>query len=103
MKWPVGIGAEYNDGVAEAVQKTPNSIGYVEFTYALQRQLEFAAVRNASGQFVKAELGGLTEAVKKRGDTKDWEFWILDCKPAWQIRLPDRDLYLALAASRRFG
>lgn len=48
------MGADYNGGVAEAVQKTPNSIGYVEFTYALQRQLEFAAVRNASGQFVKA-------------------------------------------------
>jgi phosphate transport system substrate-binding protein len=39
VEWPVGIGAEHNDGVAEAVRKTPNSIRYVEFIYALQREL----------------------------------------------------------------
>jgi ABC-type phosphate transport system substrate-binding protein len=31
VQWPVGIGAEGNEGVASAVQRTPNSIGYVEF------------------------------------------------------------------------
>jgi len=64
VKWPVGIGAEGNDGVAETVYKTPNSIGYVEFLYALQHELEYAVVRNASGEFVRADLDSVTAAAK---------------------------------------
>jgi len=64
VKWPTGNGAEHNDGVAEAVHKTPNSIGYVEFIYALQHELEYAAVRNESGEFVKADLDSVTGAAK---------------------------------------
>ncbi|HYA63356.1 MAG TPA: phosphate ABC transporter substrate-binding protein PstS [Candidatus Sulfotelmatobacter sp.] len=64
VKWPTGSGAEHNDGVAEAVHKTPNSIGYVEFIYALQHELEYAAVRNAAGEYVKADLDSVTAAAK---------------------------------------
>jgi len=48
VQWPVGTGAERNEGVASAVQQTPNSIGYVEFIYALQHELSFGAVRNSA-------------------------------------------------------
>jgi phosphate ABC transporter phosphate-binding protein len=68
LHWPVGIGAEHNEGVAAAVQGTANSIGYVEFIYALQHQLEFAAVRNAAGQFIKADIASVSEAAKVAGD-----------------------------------
>ena len=64
VKWPTGNGAERNDGVAMTVHKTPNSIGYVELLFALQNELEFAAVRNASGEFVKADLDSVTAAAK---------------------------------------
>jgi phosphate transport system substrate-binding protein len=64
VKWPVGRGAEHNDGVALAVRATSDSIGYVEFLYALQYKLNFAAVRNASGDFVKADLDSVTAAAK---------------------------------------
>lgn len=64
VRWPVGTGAEHNDGVADRVSKTPNSIGYVEFIYALQHELDFAAVRSASGDFVKADLDSVTAAAK---------------------------------------
>ncbi len=64
VSWPVGIGAERNQGVADTVYKTPNSIGYVEFIYALQHQLDFAAVRNRSGEYVKADLDSVTAAAK---------------------------------------
>jgi phosphate transport system substrate-binding protein len=62
VTWPVGTGAEGNDGVASAVQATPNSIGYVELVYALRHQLNFGAVRNASGEFVAADLTSVTAA-----------------------------------------
>ena len=64
VSWPVGIGAERNEGVAESVGKTPDSIGYVEFIYALQHELSFGSVRNASGEYVKADLDSVTAAAK---------------------------------------
>ncbi len=62
LKWAVGNGAERNEGVALMVHDTSNSIGYVEMTFALQHQLSFGAVRNASGQFVRADLSSVTAA-----------------------------------------
>jgi phosphate transport system substrate-binding protein len=74
VKWPVGTGAEGNDGVAETVRKAPNSIGYVEFLYALQHELEYAAVRNASGEFVRADLDSVTAAAKAGALPEDTGF-----------------------------
>jgi len=64
VNWPVGIGAERNEGVADTVRRTPNSIGYVEFIYALQHELNFAAMQNSSGDYVKADLDSVTAAAK---------------------------------------
>jgi phosphate transport system substrate-binding protein len=65
VQWPVGEGAERNEGVAETVQRTPNAIGYVELVYALRRQLSYGAVRNTAGQFVQADLASLTAAASE--------------------------------------
>ena len=62
LHWTVGAGAEGSEGVAEAVEKTPNSIGYVELAYAIQNRLSFAAVRNRAGEFIHADLDSLAEA-----------------------------------------
>jgi phosphate transport system substrate-binding protein len=67
VSWPVGIGAAGNQGVADAVYKTANAIGYVEFIYALQHELSFAAVGNTSGDYVKADLDSVTAAAKTAG------------------------------------
>jgi len=78
--WPAGAGAEGNDGVADLVQKTPNSIGYVELIYAIQHELNYAAVRNRAGQFIKADLASITAAAsgvtEKAG--QDFRFSILN-------------------------
>jgi phosphate transport system substrate-binding protein len=63
LKWPVGKGAEGNSGVAEAVEKTPGSIGYVELIYAVRRHLGTVVVRNASGHYVRADLETIAAAV----------------------------------------
>jgi phosphate transport system substrate-binding protein len=62
LKWPLGMGEDRNEGVASTVEQTPNSIGYVEMVFALQHQLSFAAVRNASGEWVRADLASVTAA-----------------------------------------
>jgi phosphate ABC transporter phosphate-binding protein len=56
VKWPTGRAAQGNDGVAAIVDKTPNSIGYAELSFAIQRQLSYGNVRNAAGNFTQANL-----------------------------------------------
>lgn len=78
LRWPVGTGAEYNEGVADAVQNTPNSIGYVELTYAIQHQLTFGAVRNRAGEYILADLDSLAEAARTSGDAAELATTITD-------------------------
>jgi len=62
INWPVGLSARGNDGVSELIAKTPNSLGYVELSYAIQKHLAYGRVRNASGNFIKADLASVTAA-----------------------------------------
>jgi len=52
VEWPVGIGAKGNEGVANNVQRTKNSIGYVEYAYAKQNNLTYADMINKAGKKV---------------------------------------------------
>ena len=61
-RWPIGVSAAGNDGVAGFVEKTADSIGYVEFIYALHGHVSYGAVRNASGRFISADLSSLQAA-----------------------------------------
>jgi phosphate transport system substrate-binding protein len=60
--WPVGLRAKGSEGVAGQVKQLPNSIGYVELTYAIQNNMGYGSVKNAAGKFVKAELASVTAA-----------------------------------------
>ena len=62
LHWPVGEGVATNEGVAQRITRTPNSIGYVEFIYALQNHLSYGSVQNAAGKFVSADIDSLTAA-----------------------------------------
>ena len=53
VEWPVGMGVERNCGVAEIVSRIPGSIGYVSLSYAAQKGLEVASLKNRSGRFIK--------------------------------------------------
>jgi phosphate transport system substrate-binding protein len=52
VEWPVGIGAKGNEGVANNVQQTKNSIGYVESAYAKQNKLTYGDMVNHDGKKV---------------------------------------------------
>jgi len=62
VSWPVGLGGKGNEGVTGVVKQTPNSIGYVELIYAVQNKMAYGAVKNAAGQFVKADFDSVSEA-----------------------------------------
>ncbi len=53
VSWPVGVGAKGNDGVTAQIKQIDGAIGYVEFGYAEQNQLNMASLEDKSGDFVK--------------------------------------------------
>ena len=55
VSWKTGIGGKGNEGVAANVQRMKNTIGYVEYAYALQNKMNTAQMKNRDGQFVKAD------------------------------------------------
>ena len=62
VNWPVGLGGAGNAGVAQLVQQTPNSIGYVELIYAKEAKLPLGFVENQAGNFLQADLESITAA-----------------------------------------
>jgi phosphate transport system substrate-binding protein len=68
VEWPVdkagnGIGGKGNQGVAAAVQNTPNSIGYVELSYAIANKIAYADLVNKAGSKVTANADSLVSAM----------------------------------------
>jgi len=53
VNWPTGIGGKGNQGVAQYVQQVPNSIGYVEYAYALENKMTYTKMVNKNGKTVE--------------------------------------------------
>ena len=60
--WPTGVGGKGNEGVAGLVRQLPGAIGYVELIYALQNKINYGAVKNEAGNYLKGSIEGVTEA-----------------------------------------
>jgi len=68
VEWPVdlagnGIGGKGNQGVAAAVINTPNSIGYVELSYAISNGMKYFDLINKSGSVVTANADSVASAM----------------------------------------
>lgn len=68
VEWPVdkagnGIGGKGNQGVAAAVINTPNSIGYVELSYAKSNNMTIASMVNKAGNTVVANAASVEAAM----------------------------------------
>jgi|SRR5271169_1794226 len=89
VKYPVGIGGKGNEGVANYVKRTKNSIGYVEFAYAQQNKLGYAQLKNKAGNFVEPSFASFEDAAET-GDfdaKKDFYLWLTNApgKNSWPI------------------
>lgn len=62
VKWPVGLGAKGNEGVAGLVRQMEGAIGYIELIYAEQNHIDYGLVKNAAGEYVKASLEATSAA-----------------------------------------
>jgi phosphate transport system substrate-binding protein len=55
VNWPTGAGGKGNEGAAAFVQRLPNSIGYVEYSYARTNKMAHVQLRNLAGNFVNPD------------------------------------------------
>lgn len=68
VNWPTGVGGKGNEGVAGYVKQIPNSIGYVEYAYALQNKMNAAELQNSAGTFVAPNAASFANAA----ESADW-------------------------------
>jgi phosphate transport system substrate-binding protein len=64
VQWTVGLGTSGNEGVSNTILSTPNSIGYVELTYALTTDMDYASLMNREGNFVEPTVDSTQAAAQ---------------------------------------
>ncbi|NPA32520.1 MAG: phosphate ABC transporter substrate-binding protein PstS [Aquificae bacterium] len=75
VRWPTGIGAKGNEGVANYLKRVRGAIGYVEYAYAVQNNLQVAWLENREGKFVKPSVETFKEAAKNANWDPEKDFY----------------------------
>lgn len=70
VPWKVGIDATANKGVADMVARTPNSIGYLSYDYAMHNKLSCVQLLNKDNHFVSPNKDSLIEGLSHM----NWDF-----------------------------
>jgi phosphate transport system substrate-binding protein len=68
VQWPAGIGARGNEGVAAMTGQTKGAIGYVEYAYAKQNNMNHVLMKNKDGQWVEPK----SETFQAAAASADW-------------------------------
>ncbi len=86
VNWPVGLGGRGSEGVSSTVSQTPGAIGYVELAYATSNKIQFATLRNSSGNWITPTLDAVTAAaagaMKDMGPNTDFRVSITNSSGA---------------------
>ncbi|MGQ8337757.1 phosphate ABC transporter substrate-binding protein PstS [Sunxiuqinia sp. A32] len=64
LKWPVGMGAKGNPGVAGTVSQTEGSIGYIGSEFAFAQKIQTAKVQNSSGEYIEPSIASISAAAQ---------------------------------------
>lgn len=62
VQWPVGIGGQGNEGLANQVRNTSGGVGYIELAYARQNKIPYGPVKNRAGNYVDPDPKNVTNA-----------------------------------------
>lgn len=100
VSWPVGTGARGNLGVSQAIRRTRNAIGYVEYAQAVEAKLAFVTLQNRAGKFVLPD----TRSIQAAATSADWtgtsEFNVLLTDAAGEDAYPVVATVFALMSQR---
>lgn len=62
LKWPVGIAAKGNPGVAGTISQTEGAIGYIGSEYAFALKIPVASLQNQAGNFITPSAESISAA-----------------------------------------
>jgi phosphate transport system substrate-binding protein len=62
VQWPIGIGGQGNEGVANQIRNTVGGVGYIELAYARQNKIAYGLVKNQAGHYVDPDPKNVTSA-----------------------------------------
>ncbi|SFE59305.1 phosphate ABC transporter substrate-binding protein PstS [Sunxiuqinia elliptica] len=64
LKWPVGMGAKGNPGVAGTISQTEGAIGYIGSEFAFAQKIQTAKVQNSSGEYIEPSIASISAAAQ---------------------------------------
>lgn len=64
LKFPVGVAAKGNTGVAGIISQTEGAFGYIGSEYALALNIPSALMQNSSGNFIKADVKSISASAE---------------------------------------
>jgi len=65
VKWPTGVGAKGNSGVAAQIKQVDGSIGYLNYGYVSGGKFQQVALENKDGNYVTASAGTSAAGLSK--------------------------------------
>jgi len=65
VAWRRGTGVRGNEGISAEIQRRVGSIGFVEYSYALQNKLSIAKLQNRAGAMVTADMDSQIHALAR--------------------------------------
>jgi phosphate transport system substrate-binding protein len=88
VAWPLGVGGKGNDGVASFVKQTRNSIGYVEYAYAVRSRLAYGLVQNKADKFVPPDAKSFGAAATSADWGSAQDFYVIITDPPGEQSYP---------------
>jgi len=89
VSWPAGIGGKGNEGITQLIKRTDGSLGYVEFAFAKQNNVNYAQLKNSAGTFVTPSIKTFQDAAASADfdASKSFYAWLTNApgKEAWPI------------------
>lgn len=64
LKWPVGMGAKGNPGVAGTIKQTEGAFGYIGSEYAFAQKIPFVKLQNKAGNFIEPSVESVSAAAQ---------------------------------------
>ncbi len=64
LKWPIGMGAKGNPGVAGTISQAEGAVGYIGSEFAFAQKIQTAKVQNSSGEYILPSIESISAAAQ---------------------------------------
>ena len=64
LKWPTGMGAKGNPGVAGTISQTAGAIGYIGSEFAFAQKIKTVRIQNSSGIYIEPSIESISAAAR---------------------------------------